>query len=93
MAYSLQYNIYVASKRGLGEFPEIQDGGLNDGCRWIFFFFFEEILVCPMGFSHFLADGAVFYIYCIKLSLYSLYVSPEDSEQMTRTVAGGRKHI
>lgn len=44
-----------------------------------------------MGFSHFSADGTVFYSYCIKLSVYSLYVSPEASEQMTRTIARGEK--
>lgn len=44
-----------------------------------------------MGFSHFSADGTVFYSYCIKLSVSSLYVSPEDSEQMTRTIARGEK--
>ena len=55
MAYSLQYNIYVASKRGLGEFPEIQDGGLNDGCRWIFFFFFlKKSFASPLFIFFFL---------------------------------------
>lgn len=44
-----------------------------------------------MGFSHFSPDGTVFYSYCIKLSVCSLYVSPEHSEQMTRTMAGGEE--
>lgn len=61
------------------------------GVEGFFFFFFKEILVCPMGFSHFSADGTVFYSYCIKLSVYSLYVSPEGSEQMTGTIARGEK--
>lgn len=64
------------------------------GVEGFFFFFgFKEILVCPMRFSHFSADGTVFYSSCIKLSVYSLYVSLEDSEQMTGTIAGGGKHI
>lgn len=92
MSYSLQYNIYVASKRDLGGFPVIQDGRLTDGCRRIFFFF-KEIFVRPMRCSHFSADSAVFYSSCIKLAVYSLYVSLEDSEQMRRTIAGGGKHI
>lgn len=55
------------------------------------FFFFKETLVCPTGLSHFSADGTVFYSYCVKLSVYALHVSPEASEQMTRTIAPGGK--
>jgi hypothetical protein len=62
------------------------------GREGYFFFLFKEILVCPMGFSHFSADDTVFYSSCIKLSVYALYVSLEDSEQMTETIARGRKN-
>ena len=58
-----------------------------------FFFFFKEILVCPTGLSHFSADSAVFYSYCVKLSVYALRESPEASEQMTRTIARGGSSI
>lgn len=84
----MQYNIYVASKRDLGGFPVIQDGSLKDGADRKNFFF-KEILVCPMRFSHFPTAGTVFYSYCIKLSVSSLSMPPEDSEQMMRTIARG----
>lgn len=50
VAYSLQYNIYVAF---LGGFPVIQDGSLNDGCGSIFFFFFKKALFVPWDFRTF----------------------------------------
>lgn len=46
-----------------------------------------------MGLSHFSADGTVFYSGCIKLSVHALYVSPEVSEQMMRTIARGGKAL
>ena len=57
------------------------------------FFFFEERLVCPMGFSHFSSDGTVFYSYSTELSMYSFCAFPTDSEQMTEQLLEGEKHI
>lgn len=89
MAWSPQYNVYVACERDLGGFPVIHN--CTEWWVWKDFFFLKKSLFVPWDFSHFLVDNTVFYSSCIKLSVWALYVCLEDSKQMTGTIAGGRK--